>query len=348
MIGQDSHDWTATTRTAGNDRSDPASAWRCQRSVRILCVGSEFLVNTFTESAQTQPRVAINSSGEFVIAWQSDNQDVSGLGVYLQRFDSSGNAVGAETTIQTTTSGDQQAVDVALDNTGRLVAAWDGIITGDTKGIAQQQYALPTLTSTAGDGSFDTTMTLQASVTDLNAILDGLTYAPNASYLGSDTLTITTDDLGNTGSPGALQDIDTVDINVFDPTPQLDLDADDSSGAVLADFVNSFTEDGGPVSLTDADASIADLDGTDLDSLIVTITNHLDGVSEVLSADTTGTSINASYDSATGVLTLSNTDTLANRCIMLQPTAFEVGFQFVQDLELPCTDGRPSATEFDG
>ncbi|MGB7323271.1 MAG: cadherin-like domain-containing protein, partial [Rubripirellula sp.] len=40
--------------------------------------------------------------------------------------------------------------------------------------------------------------------------------------------------------------------------------------------------------------------------------NLLDGTDESLSANTTGTSITASYDSGTGVLTLSGTDTVAN------------------------------------
>ena len=48
-----------------------------------------------------------------------------------------------------------------------------------------------------------------------------------------------------------------------------------------------------------------------LDSLTVTITNLLDGSAETLAADTTGTAISASYDSVTGVLTLSGTDTVA-------------------------------------
>src|SRR5262249_39694555 len=42
----------------------------------------------------------------------------------------------------------------------------------------------------------------------------GLTYSPAANYNGPDTLTITTNDQGNTGSGGALSDTDTVAITV--------------------------------------------------------------------------------------------------------------------------------------
>jgi len=59
-----------------------------------------------------------------------------------------------------------------------------------------------------------------------------------------------------------------------------------------------------------ADASLSDVDSANLTSLTVTITNLADGASEVLSADTTGTSISASYSA--GVLTLSGSDSVAN------------------------------------
>ena len=71
--------------------------------------------------------------------------------------------------------------------------------------------------------------------------------------------------------------------------PVLDLDADDSSTSAGADFNTSFTEDGGAVSIADVDATLSDADSTDLVSLLVTITNQLDGVAETLAADTPGT-----------------------------------------------------------
>ena len=54
--------------------------------------------------------------------------------------------------------------------------------------------------------------------------------------------------------------------------------------------------------IADADATLSDVDSTTFSSLTVTITNLLDGTAEVLSADTTGTSILASYDSGHGRL----------------------------------------------
>ena len=76
--------------------------------------------------------------------------------------------------------------------------------------------------------------------------------------------------------------------------PVLDLDADDSSRHSGADFSANFAQGGGPVAITDADASLTDVNVPNvLSSLTVTITNLQDGVDEVLAADTSGTSISA-------------------------------------------------------
>jgi len=49
-------------------------------------VGSEFRVNTFTTNRQIDPSVSSDSTGHFVVAWQSNLQDFSGYGIYAQRL----------------------------------------------------------------------------------------------------------------------------------------------------------------------------------------------------------------------------------------------------------------------
>lgn len=46
----------------------------------------EYRVNTYTTGNQTQPAVAMNAAGDFVVAWQSGPQDGSGNGIYAQRY----------------------------------------------------------------------------------------------------------------------------------------------------------------------------------------------------------------------------------------------------------------------
>jgi hypothetical protein len=68
------------------------------------------------------------------------------------------------------------------------------------------------LTSVVGNNT--PTITMQGPQAAINAALNGLVYRPNANYNGSDTLTITTDDLGNSGFGGPQTDTDTVSITV--------------------------------------------------------------------------------------------------------------------------------------
>ena len=68
--------------------------------------------------------------------------------------------------------------------------------------------------SAGANGSND--LTIQGTVADINATLASLTYTGNTDVVGiaADTLTVTTDDGGNTGSGGALQDVDNIQIDI--------------------------------------------------------------------------------------------------------------------------------------
>ncbi|GKS64187.1 hypothetical protein YTPLAS72_14910 [Nitrospira sp.] len=163
-----------------------------------------------------------------------------------------------------------------------------------------------TITAGANNGP---TLTLSGTQADINATLASLVYQGPANYSGSATLTVLSTDANS------ATDSDTVAITVtpVNDAPVLDLDADNSSGATGADYQVTFTENGGAVSLVDAaDASLLDVDGGNLVGLTVTLSNPLDGASEVLTANTSGTSIVAVYNSGTGVLTLSGSDSIAN------------------------------------
>ncbi len=71
------------------------------------------------------------------------------------------------------------------------------------------------LTFSAGDGTADASMTFTGTLTDLNAALVSIGYTPTLNYNGSDTLSISVDDQGNTGSGGAQTASGSTAINVF-------------------------------------------------------------------------------------------------------------------------------------
>ena len=58
--------------------------------------GPEFRVNTYTTDSQTRPSVGMDASGAFVVTWNSNFQDGSGIGVFGQRFTRTGAPLGAE------------------------------------------------------------------------------------------------------------------------------------------------------------------------------------------------------------------------------------------------------------
>src|SRR5204863_474609 len=55
------------------------------------------------------------------------------------------------------------------------------------------------LSFTVGDGTSDTTMTFTGTITAINTALTGMSYTGTLDYNGAATLTILTDDQGNTG-----------------------------------------------------------------------------------------------------------------------------------------------------
>lgn len=105
--------------------------------------------------------------------------------------------------------------------------------------------------------------------------------------------------------------------------PTLDLDGNDSSGTIGANYTATNPVTPGPVAITDIDAKLADSDSTNLSSLTVSIGNLLNGTDESLAAVTTGTSITASYVGGTGVLTLSGTDSVAHYQQVLRTVTYQ-------------------------
>jgi hypothetical protein len=86
--------------------------------------GPEFRVNTYTINDQINPVVAMAPDGSFVVAWQSNGQDLSGWGIYARRFDAAGNPQGSEFRVNSTFLGNQQNCTMGMDGSGNFVIAW--------------------------------------------------------------------------------------------------------------------------------------------------------------------------------------------------------------------------------
>ncbi len=99
--------------------------------------------------------------------------------------------------------------------------------------------------------------------------------------------------------------------------PVVDLNGD---GAGI-DAAAAFAEDGGPVSITESDLSITTDLSTTIAGATASLTNLQDGDAELLAVDTSGTSITADY--ASGVLTLSGEDSVANYTAVLATLTYD-------------------------
>jgi len=104
-------------------------------------LGSEFHVNTYTPSYQRRVMVTSDPAGNFVVAWNSQYQDGSGMGVFAQRFSSAGAPAGPEFRVNTYTTSFQWLSALAADASGNFMVLWFGPGTGDTAGAFGQRYA---------------------------------------------------------------------------------------------------------------------------------------------------------------------------------------------------------------
>ncbi len=132
-------------------------------------VGPEFLINTNTDSDQSQPDVAALTGGGFVVVWHTFtgfDTDDSGYGIAGQLYDSQGHTVGGEFQINGIARDDQLYPQVLAAQDGGFIVAWnsanaDGNGTAvlgrrfDSHGVATEPYGNDFVINTysAGDQS---------------------------------------------------------------------------------------------------------------------------------------------------------------------------------------------------
>ncbi|MBS9770882.1 MAG: DUF4347 domain-containing protein, partial [Trichodesmium erythraeum GBRTRLIN201] len=201
--------------------------------------------------------------------------------------------------------------DGASATVGNITIARVG--TGNTAGT--NNIAL-TLTPTTATGT-------TASVDDFEAAIIAIQFKNDSENPNTTNRTIQfvlTDADGNTSDEifgpdsGGRKHTTTVAVQAVNDAPVLDLDGNNSSTATGSDYITTFTEGGGAVAIGDSDVSITDADDINIESATITLGSRPDGdtVESLLVNGTLPTGITASsYNSTTGVITLTGSATLA-------------------------------------
>jgi hypothetical protein len=99
--------------------------------------GSEFRVSEYTTGNQFNPSLSMNNSGDFIITWQSTDQDGSLNGIYAKKYNINGvaqiptnctapncNNTTGEFKVNTNTTNNQLNPSVSINNSGNFVISW--------------------------------------------------------------------------------------------------------------------------------------------------------------------------------------------------------------------------------
>jgi len=109
-----------------------------QHVLAFNALGSEFLVNTTTANRESMPAAAMNGSGDFVIAWQSESPSGS-RNIIAQRYNASGAAQFGEFQVNGATLLLPQTPAAAMDAAGNFVIVWAGRTLDQLSTIIQAQ-----------------------------------------------------------------------------------------------------------------------------------------------------------------------------------------------------------------
>src|SRR5262249_26903956 len=135
-------DFVVTWQGAGEDAAN-YQIYAQRYSAAGVPQTAEFRVNTSMSSHRLTPTIAMDSTGAFVIAWQSlSAQDGSGTGIFAQRYDASAIPQGGEFLVNTYTTFNQTSPAIAMDGGGDFIIVWSSFgQDGNGTGIFAQRYS---------------------------------------------------------------------------------------------------------------------------------------------------------------------------------------------------------------
>lgn len=136
-------DYHIVWRTSGSGDGSGRGLWRTSLGSSDTAVAAPLAVTVNTINDQTEPAIASDGNGDFVITWQgSGSGDLSG--VFARRFLSDGTALGSEFRVNQTVAGSQVGASAAVVDIDNFVIAWSGNGSGDATGVFARVYGTMT------------------------------------------------------------------------------------------------------------------------------------------------------------------------------------------------------------
>ena len=140
-------------RSAGQDGDSSGIFARVFDSVGAP-LGGDVPVNTHFTDQQSRPSIAVDASGDFVVAWDSRYQDGSSSGVFARFFRAGAVAIGGEIPVNSTVASSQRVAAVGSTADGDFVVAWSSY-DQDAAGSAAvigQRFDVPAILDIDGNG----------------------------------------------------------------------------------------------------------------------------------------------------------------------------------------------------
>ena len=311
-----------------------------------VAVGGEVQVNTYTAGSQFAPSIAALVDGGFVVSWQSNGQDGSSYGTYLQRYDAAGVAVGGEVQVNSHTLGYQGFPSIAALPSGGFVVSWasSGHQDGSSYGIYLQRYdaagvavggEVQVNTYTAGYQGIPSIAALVGGGFVVSWMSDGQDGDGGGVYLQrydaagvavGGEVQVNTTTAGHQGNPSIAalpsggfvvswmsQGQDGDNYGVFQKVFNAD-------GSEWSDAVDAVYVENAPAVAVEPWLTVMDVDSADLAGAAITVTDYVAGEDVLSFADQGG--IAGSWDAATGTLTLTGVATLAAYETALRSVAY--------------------------
>ncbi|MEH2284126.1 MAG: cadherin-like domain-containing protein, partial [Nostoc sp.] len=277
-------DFVISWTSYGQDGSYDYGIYAQRYNSSGVAQGGEFQVNTTTSSNQNNSTVAMDASGDFVISWQSLVQDGFGYGIYARRYNSSGVAQGNEFRVNSTTIADQNNPTVAMDANGDFVISWTSYgQDGDNNGIYAQRY------NSSGVAQGDE---FQVNNTTISSQQN-----PTVAIAKDGDFVISWQSLGQDGDKNGIY-AQLKNNSGVPPTI--------TSGSVSA---LAYTENA--TTAIDSGITVSDADSLNLASATISITSGFISDQDTLTF-TNQNGITGSYNTITGVLTLTGSSSVAN------------------------------------